>query len=178
MRRPSKKYRRRILVVDAAMQQRMIAWITWPAILCLTIGVIGLIVLAGQLYDEVSKLEIVVPGIAKTVLVALLFLAGAVAFVVFHALQISHRVAGPVYRMCLDLERFRAGNTAHRVRLRDGDFLCKLADQINLHLDWCESELGAAEHSSHQQEGPEAAAAADAESEGSVASPAQEPQLQ
>ena len=47
------------------------------------------------------------------------------------ALMISHRFAGPIERIEDDLDQILAGNTHHRVRLRKNDDLKGVADRIN-----------------------------------------------
>ena len=45
---------------------------------------------------------------------------------------VSHKIAGPVYRLKRSLEQITAGDLALRVHLRKGDDLQDLADQLNL----------------------------------------------
>ena len=47
------------------------------------------------------------------------------------ALVISHRFAGPIERLEADLDRILAGETNHRIRLRKNDDLKGVADRIN-----------------------------------------------
>ena len=47
------------------------------------------------------------------------------------ALVISHRFAGPIERIEADLDRILAGETHHRIRLRKKDDLKGVADRIN-----------------------------------------------
>ena len=47
------------------------------------------------------------------------------------ALVISHRFAGPIERIESDLDRMLAGETQHRVRLRKNDDMKGIADRIN-----------------------------------------------
>ena len=47
------------------------------------------------------------------------------------ALIISHRFAGPIERLEADLDKMLAGETQHRIRLRKNDDLRGVADRIN-----------------------------------------------
>ncbi len=47
------------------------------------------------------------------------------------ALVISHRFAGPIERLEADLDKMLAGETKHRIRLRKNDDLKGVADRIN-----------------------------------------------
>ena len=47
------------------------------------------------------------------------------------ALVISHRFAGPIERLESDLDQILAGNTRHRIRLRKNDDLKGVVERIN-----------------------------------------------
>ncbi len=47
------------------------------------------------------------------------------------ALVISHRFAGPIERLEADLDKILAGETRHRIRLRKNDDLKGVVDRIN-----------------------------------------------
>ncbi len=48
---------------------------------------------------------------------------------------VSHKIAGPAYRLSTSLQQVTAGDLDISVRLRKGDDLQGLADQVNAHLD-------------------------------------------
>ncbi|MFH1790536.1 MAG: methyl-accepting chemotaxis protein [Candidatus Omnitrophota bacterium] len=55
--------------------------------------------------------------------------------VAFGAVFLSHRIAGPIYRIKKDLDSVADGNFALRIRLRKTDELKDVADAINKVLD-------------------------------------------
>ena len=55
-------------------------------------------------------------------------------------LLISHRIAGPVYRMITFMDKVTGGDYSQRIKLRKNDDLKDLADAINRLIDKLESE--------------------------------------
>jgi nitrogen fixation/metabolism regulation signal transduction histidine kinase len=49
-------------------------------------------------------------------------------------LLISHRIAGPIYRMCLHLDLVANGKTEKDVSFRKKDFFPELAEAFNRHM--------------------------------------------
>jgi hypothetical protein len=56
-------------------------------------------------------------------------------FLGFLGLRLSHRVAGPVYRVTQDMLAFAKGEPARKIRFRKGDYFPELADAYNEQLD-------------------------------------------
>jgi len=52
-------------------------------------------------------------------------------FMVLHILYITHKIAGPLYRIRSVLSYVGSGNLTARARLRKGDYLTKDADAVN-----------------------------------------------
>ncbi len=61
----------------------------------------------------------------------LLALPALVLLILWCALVISHRFAGPIERLEMDLDRILSGEPRHRVRLRKNDDLRGVADRVN-----------------------------------------------
>ncbi|MEA3347324.1 MAG: hypothetical protein U9Q21_04490 [Candidatus Auribacterota bacterium] len=51
--------------------------------------------------------------------------------IIILSIFLSHKIAGPIYRLETDIEELLKGNLRKRVRLRKGDELKTIADQIN-----------------------------------------------
>lgn len=51
--------------------------------------------------------------------------------IIILSIFLSHKIAGPIYRLETDIEELSKGNLRKRVRLRKGDELKTIADQIN-----------------------------------------------
>ncbi len=61
-------------------------------------------------------------------------------FVFILAIVLSHRIAGPIYRMKRDLDEIVAGNYSKRLRLRKTDELKDVAESINKLVDILEEK--------------------------------------
>ena len=79
----------------------------------------------------VKRWEIVIPPLLFNNLVILII-------VVIVGIFYSHRIAGPAFRMMVDIQRALDGETGARVHLRKKDKLADLADKVNLLLDHLE----------------------------------------
>jgi hypothetical protein len=73
---------------------------------------------------------------------AIFVLIVLVPFFAWDAIRFSHRVAGPIYRFRKTILAITAGEPVRRIRLRNGDQLTEVADDINDMLDALE-ERGA-----------------------------------
>jgi len=77
------------------------------------------------LFDFLSRQSHVMDGI---------FFAAAViecAFLAWMGLKISHRVAGPLYRLKGEMLRTARGGEVKPLKFRDGDYFAELADAYN-----------------------------------------------
>ncbi len=122
-------YRRRIKVVDGRFQYRMIA-------VSLSVVLLGLVVFAAvaALWYLLARasgrspapelLLVILPPLLVNDLAIML-----VAIVV--GISLTHRIAGPVYRMAADIDRALAGERGVRVALRRRDSLSELAEKVN-----------------------------------------------
>jgi methyl-accepting chemotaxis protein len=120
---------RRIKVVDGRFQYRMIA-------LSLLMVLLGLLVFAGlsALYFGLARVEghAVDPRLLMVILPPLLLNDLAImVIVIVIGLVMSHRIAGPVYRIAADIDRVLAGGRDIRVSLRKNDALADLAEKVN-----------------------------------------------
>ena len=97
--------------------------------------------IAGAMTALYRRLGIEVPSIPPTLISIAVLVMACLGFVVYTALHISHRVAGPSYRMRQTMKAFRSGDTEVRARLRKGDYLTKLADELNELLDWTQQQI-------------------------------------
>ncbi len=72
-----------------------------------------------------------VPVIERTNQMLILTLPAMILLILWWALVISHRFAGPIERLESDLDQILAGDRQHKVRLRKTDDLKGVADRIN-----------------------------------------------
>ncbi len=73
------------------------------------------------------------------ILVTLLLITPIVTII---GIYLSHKIAGPIYRIEKFLGDMAAGNFASRIILRKGDELVSIADKINLLNDSLKSTIG------------------------------------
>jgi hypothetical protein len=134
-----KKRFRTKLVVDHAVQARIILETSLPMVGCLVFAVLveGFYrrqVAAGAIQSDGTLL-----GMPEERLGMLLLFVSAATMQLVSGLLSSQKVAGAAFRIRKGLEEFRAGATGTRIRLRGGDYHHSLADDINGFLDWVES---------------------------------------
>ena len=87
--------------------------------------------LARQLVFPEAIFANLVPVIERINGVLALTLPALSLVILWCALVLSHRFAGPIERLEDDLDRILAGETHHRIRLRKNDDLKGVADRIN-----------------------------------------------
>ncbi len=57
------------------------------------------------------------------------------AITLYQGVKHSHRIAGPMYRIKDSLRQIAAGDRDHRIKIRDGDYLSEIVDEMNATLD-------------------------------------------
>jgi signal transduction histidine kinase len=72
-----------------------------------------------------------VPVARKVNIIMLVSLPVALFIIWFMALELSHRIAGPIYRLEKELDSRLNGKEINPIKLREGDELKALADKIN-----------------------------------------------
>lgn len=81
------------------------------------------------------------PVLHKINLILLIGLPLISIAILFWGLVMSHRIAGPVYRLEKDLERIDKGDFSWRIRLRKKDELGSIAEGINKLLDRVQGKI-------------------------------------
>jgi methyl-accepting chemotaxis protein len=74
----------------------------------------------------------ILPSIILTNLITLGLISLAAIVVI---LFISHKIAGPMFRLENDIKKIREGNLTNKIRLREKDQITDLADEINRMTD-------------------------------------------
>ena len=141
-----KKHKRRIYIVDPEFQYGIIRKISMMAVLIIVMS-LGFLAIVHQLYGDV-QVGVVQPdpfnaagSVAAlpadaTLLqliwpVLLVCMAVALVFTFFFGIVISHRMAGPVYRIRKMLDKMAQGDLSEQVRLRKKDDFNALAESLN-----------------------------------------------
>jgi hypothetical protein len=134
----NKQNRRRQMVIDRPVQSRIILTVSWPPAVALAFTSLVLGYLCIRLSEEALQAQIELPSLIPIFMTVMGFLLVASTYLAFNALKFSHRIAGPMYRIRKTLEAVEAGDLGVRAKLRDGDFLVEVAEQLNGFLDWLE----------------------------------------
>jgi nitrogen fixation/metabolism regulation signal transduction histidine kinase len=122
-------YRRRIKVIDNVFQYRTIA-VLLVIVVCgvaaFTLGalVISALAQAREYSHQGLRLLAVFPYILVNDLVIMLMLIVAGVF-------LTHKIAGPVFRIQSDIDKVLAGERNVRVRFRRHDAFPELAEKVN-----------------------------------------------
>ena len=128
--------RRRTLVVNRPMQSRLVLNMA----LVPAIALAGIAVFTGiyctRLMDQAIAMDSELPALMPLFYLVIAFELMAAVFMLVNSLKVSHKVAGPAYRICKSLERIRAGDLAFKIELRRGDHLTEVKDELNKLLDW------------------------------------------
>ncbi len=137
----SQNNRRHRLMVNRPVQTRIIISATWGPflILLITSGFVG--VFGMRLARVAVALGTDLPSALWLLATVAMFMLAATGFIGFHALKLSNRIAGPMYRMARVMEAIQNGNTKERVHLRPTDLLWPLAQDMNMFLKWVEASL-------------------------------------
>lgn len=131
--------RRRQMFVSRPLQNRIILQVSWPPAVALVSTAVVLAYLCSRLSGEAIAAHVDLPSVVPLFLVVMAFLVVSTGFVLMSALKTSHRIAGPMYRLRKTLDAVREGDLGVRARLRSGDFLVELADDVNEFLDWLQA---------------------------------------
>jgi len=128
--------RRRQIVVNKALQSRIVFATAWAPGLCLAGTSLLLGVFCARLYTEALQADVALPSILPVFAIAMCFMLVATAYMLFSALRFSHRIAGPMFNVGKTLQRFRDGHMKARIVLREHDYLVEIQDHVNAFLNW------------------------------------------
>ena len=128
--------RRKKMVVNKPLQGELILKISLFPTLALAATTVLLAVFCQKLTDEALVADIELPSLVPLLMTTMVFVFVSVLFLLYNALKISHRIAGPIYNICRCLKRMREGDIGFKVTLRQGDHLEEIRDELNLVLDW------------------------------------------
>jgi methyl-accepting chemotaxis protein len=122
-------HRRKIRIIDKVFQYRTIA-ILLVVVLCgLAAFTAGALVLSAALRGQGSAssgqplLSIFPPILLNDIVIMVLLIVAGVF--------LTHRIAGPVFRVLSDIDRVLAGEKRVRVRFRRTDAFPELAEKVN-----------------------------------------------
>lgn len=128
--------RRKKLVINKPLQRRIIVGVTIVPMIVLIGATVAVALLTGQVLDEARIAEQSLPTLGSLFISLFLFIVAAGATVVISALRYSNRIAGPMYRLCKSMKEVREGDLSFIVKLRKGDELTEIADELNAMIRW------------------------------------------
>ena len=128
--------RRKTLVVNKEIQDRIVLKVSLFPMLALLVGAFAVMILSTQIKAEAAEAAAYLPSTGLFLFSVVGFVAVFGIILIRQAKIFSNQIAGPIYRICKSLQEVRAGNTDLRIQLREGDFNTEIADEINLLLDW------------------------------------------
>src|SRR5688572_11483228 len=128
--------RRKTIWVNKPAQKKLILAVSLMPTLGLTIATVMVGFLCRRVLEEAIVAEVELPTLLPLFGAVLFFIVTAGAVVLIQALNLSHRVAGPMYRIIESMKRMRSGDIGFRVTLRKGDHLNEIADELNNVIDW------------------------------------------
>ena len=128
------KYKRK-LFMQSATQNRILVGFCLAPIAALVIMLVIVIVYLDQLVAELIAADVEVESLSPLLISLCAFVVVSAGVTLFQALRHSQKIAGPAIGIGNTLRRVREGETDARVRLRDGDYLVEIADDINSTLD-------------------------------------------
>lgn len=132
--------RRKIFFIKKKLQLRYVLLVFFAMIVTALISVGGAYYLIWQtIAAELAVPEIIaetlLPALTKVNIMLLIFLPSAFIVMILLSILVSHRIAGPIYRVEKDLDEIVKGDYSRRIKFRAGDDLQELAEKINKLLD-------------------------------------------
>jgi methyl-accepting chemotaxis protein len=134
------KYKRRIFLIDKPFQLRFSLYtVTWIAAL----GIAYPLIIQNLVESLIRVLRVAVDGPGLDQLTALkstvtqqliISQIGAVTVVFVISIFVSHRIAGPIYKLRKFFEGLAKGNFADELKFRKTDYFQNLADDYNTML--------------------------------------------
>ena len=150
--------RRKQLIIDPVAQKRQIGSMIWTPFLMLGVAAAITVTMSLRLLYEADTVQAELPSLKLMIVWLMVFLAGAAGAIVLQAVKFSNRIAGPSYRMRKSLARVREGDFSIRVRLRVGDELIPLAEEMNRVLEWLEARESGVEPAGDQPDAADSVA--------------------
>jgi methyl-accepting chemotaxis protein len=143
----SQPHRRRRYFIKSGLQMRYLRLVLLAIILptflfALCLYYLIFYLMAEQLGIPESIAYNIIPVLNKINIILLIGLPVISILLLFWGLVISHRIAGPVYRLEQDLKKIAEGDFSLRIKLRKKDELVSIAEGINKVLDKAEGKKG------------------------------------
>lgn len=126
---------RRILIVDSKLQKAFVVDVALVPALAMGITTLIVALFCQRLSEEADTFDIGLTSLVPLFISVVCFVMASGFAIVFQAIKMSNRVAGPQINIKRTINQVIAGDQGARVRLRKGDFMMVAADDINRLID-------------------------------------------
>jgi methyl-accepting chemotaxis protein len=137
-------YQRRLLLINRPFQLRfafyVVSWmialsVTYPLIIYELFEMLGRILI--QVSSDPAIGQQILDKRQEVVLLLILLQIAVMSVMFLVSIFLSHRIAGPIYKLMKSMEEARAGKLEGPIFFRKNDHFKELADQFNaLHEQW------------------------------------------
>ncbi|HZN40295.1 MAG TPA: HAMP domain-containing protein [Planctomycetota bacterium] len=127
--------RRKSVIVDASAQARMVLGLSVLPLAVILVAAIAMWYFGNCLFAEAKDSNADLPSLGAVTMIQYLFVVATGALAVIQAVRYSNRVVGPAMRIKRSLQQIRAGDLDTRIKLRKGDALTDVADELNRLMD-------------------------------------------
>ena len=150
--------RRKTLLILPQSQKRIIARASLvPAAALILLGA-AVAFHCIRVVTEAANNDIDLPGLRLLLPSILGFVFAMAGLLFYQAIHFSNHIGGPAYRIMRTMAQLRCGEKQRPIKLREGDYLVEVADELNRLMEWLESN-GLAEpvDAGDSEQDPEAA---------------------
>jgi len=144
--KPMAKRKRKRLYVDRLVQGAILVRVFCYGMLCLLFATVPLSIVRTLMEPDRLLLDHFF-DVCQQHWPILATLSALLPFVLYDVLKLSHRFAGPIFRVQNDLDRFARGEEIATMRFRDNDFWQDLGTKVDQLVRRCEAaESRAGDH--------------------------------
>ena len=126
-----KDYRRQTIIIDHTLQHRLIKDISRFPIFALMVGMVIMAINFRLMIDVAYSEGSWMPSIYGFVACMVGYVLLACYLILNIATRLSHRIAGPLYRLHKGMEQLEQGDLNCKFTLREGDYLTDTAELFN-----------------------------------------------
>lgn len=124
-------YQRKIIIVKRLLQMKVVSLVFLTALFTALIVLLDLFYIFGKLLSKELEERLIAALFADVSVLLVLHLPVFLLLVVLVSIFISHRFAGPIFRLEKIAEAVGNGDLTVRAHLRRGDELAQTAEQMN-----------------------------------------------
>lgn len=126
---------RRTLIVDSKMQKAFVVDVALVPALAMAVTTLIVALFCQRLGEEADSFDVGLTSLVPLFISVVCFVMASGFAIVFQAIKMSNRVAGPQINIKRVINSVISGDHDVRVRLRRGDFMMSAADDINRLID-------------------------------------------